>query len=115
MTEPLAPELRKQLEKAVRDARRLGEAGARAALRALAVHESRPYEGVSEDERALRRRLRAHGRQLGDEPNRQSGTQAIRRLGPRGGLRALAPDALRAVSGGERPACGARVRGSGVA
>ena len=80
MTEPLAPELRKQLEKAVRDARRLGEAGARAALRALAVHESRPYEGVSEDERALRRRLRAHGRQLGDEPNRQSGTQAIGRL-----------------------------------
>ena len=80
MTEPLASELRKQLEQAVRDARRLGEAGARAALRALAVHESRPYEGVSEDERALRRRLRAHGRQLGDEPNRQSGTQAIGRL-----------------------------------
>ncbi len=80
MTEPLAPELRKQLEKAVRDARRLGEAGARAALRALAVHESRPYEGVSEDERALRRRLRAHGRQLGDQANGQRGTQAIGRL-----------------------------------
>ena len=80
MTEPLAPELRKQLEKAVRDARRLGEAGACAALRALAVHESRPYEGVSEDERALRRRLRAHGRQLGDQANGQRGTQAIGRL-----------------------------------
>ena len=80
MTEPLAPELRKQLEKAVRDARRLGEAGARAALRALAVHESRPYEGVSEDERALRRRLRAHGRQSGDKRNRDSGAQEIVRL-----------------------------------
>ena len=80
MTEPLAPELRKQLEKAVRDARRLGEAGACAALRALAVHESRPYEGVSDGERALRRRLRAHGRQLGDQANGQRGTQAIGRL-----------------------------------
>ena len=80
MTEPLAPELRKQLEKAVRDARRLGEAGARAALRALAVHESRPYEAMSDDERALRRRLRAHGRQLRDQRDRDRGTQEIGRL-----------------------------------
>ena len=80
MAGALTPELRKQLEKAVRAARAEGESGAHAALRALAVDESRPYEGVAEDERALRRRLRAHGRQLGDEPNRQNGTQAIRRL-----------------------------------
>ena len=80
MAKALAPALRKQLEKAVRAARAEGEAGARAALRALAVDESRPHEGMSEGERALRRRLRAHGRQLGDERDRQRGTQEIGRL-----------------------------------
>ncbi|MXX75214.1 MAG: SAM-dependent DNA methyltransferase [Holophagales bacterium] len=80
MTGPLPPELRKQLEKAVRAARAEGEAGARAALGALAVDAARPHESMSADERGLRRRLRAHGRQLGDARDRQSGVQEIGRL-----------------------------------
>lgn len=80
MAEALAPELRKQLEKAVRSARAAGEAGARAALGTLAVDAARPHESMSAGERGLRRRLRAHGRQLGDERDRESGAQEIGRL-----------------------------------
>lgn len=80
MTRALTPELRKQLEKAVREARAGGEAGARAALGALAVDAARPHESISAQERGLRRRLRAHGRQLGDARDRQSGMQEIGRL-----------------------------------
>ena len=80
MTEPLAPELRKQLGKAVRKARSKGEAGAFAALRALAVHAPRPHESMSADEKALRRRLQAHGEQLGDQRDGQRGTQEVARL-----------------------------------
>ncbi len=76
----LTPALRKQLEKAVCSARTEGEAGARAALGALAVDEARPHESMSADERGLRRRLRAHGRQLGDARDRESGEQEIGRL-----------------------------------
>lgn len=80
MTGPLTPDLRKQLEKAVRAARAEGEAGARAALGALAVDAARPHESMSVDERGLRRRLRAHGRQLGDARDREGGAQEIERL-----------------------------------
>ncbi len=80
MTAALGPALRKQLENAVREARRVGEYGACAALRALAVDAARPHESMSADERGLRRRLRAHGRQLGDARNRESGAQEIERL-----------------------------------
>ena len=80
MTQALTPELRKQLENAVRAARVQGEAGARAALGALAVDAARPHESMSADERGLRRRLRAHGRQLGDARDRESGVQEIGRL-----------------------------------
>ncbi len=76
----LTPALRKQLEKAVRSARAEGEAGARAALGALAVGAARPHESMRADERGLRRRLRAHGRQLGDALDRESGEQDIGRL-----------------------------------
>ena len=80
MTGTLTPGLRKELEKAVRSARTEGEAGARAALGALAVDGTRPHESMSADERRLRRRLRAHGRQLGDVRDRESGAQEIGRL-----------------------------------
>ncbi len=76
----LAVELRKRLERGVSDAREVAEAGARAALEALAVHLREPYEHMSAEERSLRRRLRAHGRQLGDRLDPRSGTQAIDRL-----------------------------------
>ena len=81
MTKPLGPALRKQLENAVREARRVAEDGANAALGALAVALPRPHASMSDGEQALRRKLRAHAWQkLGDERNRNSGTQEIKRL-----------------------------------
>ena len=77
---PLAAELRRQLERAVVSARDVAETGAREALESLAVREGKPYEHMTEDQRALRRRLRAHARQLGDRREAGSGTQAIGRL-----------------------------------
>ena len=73
----LGAELRKRLERTIAGAREVAEAGARAALEALAVHLREPYEHMSAEERSLRRRLRAHGRQLGDRLDRRSGTQSI--------------------------------------
>ncbi len=80
MTKPLDPALREQLENAVREARRVAEDGAHAALGALAVDAARPHGSMSEGERALRRKLRAHGRQLGDERNGPTSAQEIGRL-----------------------------------
>ena len=61
-------ELRRRLERSVRAARRIAEEGARAALDALSVAATEAGPGLSDDQRALRRRLRAHARQLGDQP-----------------------------------------------
>ena len=76
----LAPTLRRQLERVVVDARDVAETGARAALESLAVQDRKPYAHMNSAERALRRRLRAHGRQLGDRRDPRSGVQAIDRL-----------------------------------
>ena len=76
----LSPELRKRLERVVTSAREVAETGARAALEALAVHVRDPYGHMSSENRTLRRRLRAHGRQLGDRLNARSGAQSIDRL-----------------------------------
>ncbi len=62
----LSTPLRRQLEKAIQQARSLAEAGARHALEALAVHEPDPYPHMNEAQRGLRRQLRAQARQLGD-------------------------------------------------
>ena len=74
----LAFPVRRQLERAITDARGIAEEGARAALEALAVHAANPYPHMGEPQRHLRRRLRAHSRQLGERA--ESGTQAIERL-----------------------------------
>ena len=58
--------LRNQLEKAVKRARDIAEAAAKAALEQLATGNSKPWAQLDEPDRDLRRRLRAHGRQLGD-------------------------------------------------
>ncbi|MDD9979917.1 MAG: hypothetical protein OXU81_00895 [Gammaproteobacteria bacterium] len=76
----LSSDLRRRLERAIADARDVAEAGARAALEAFAVHLREPYGHMSAQERSLRRRLRAHGRQLGDRLDPRSGTQSIDRL-----------------------------------
>ena len=76
----LSSTFRRHLERTVADARDVAEGGARAALEALAVHEHEPYEHMSEGQRALRRRLRAHARQLGDRRDARAGGQAIEGL-----------------------------------
>ncbi|MCY4451361.1 MAG: DUF559 domain-containing protein [Immundisolibacterales bacterium] len=76
----LAPEIRRQLERAVAGAREVAETGARAALEALAVSHPGAFEHMGVEQRSLRRRLRAHGRQLGDRRDPRSGGQGIGRL-----------------------------------
>ena len=78
--EALSPQLRRQLERVVADAREVAETGARAALEALAVSHAEAFEHMGAEERNLRRRLRAHGRQLGDRRDPHSGGQGIDRL-----------------------------------
>jgi N-6 DNA Methylase len=62
----LHKDLRRQLETTVIEARRVAETGARQALEQLAVHHHEPWKTQTPEQRGLRRRLRAHGRQLGD-------------------------------------------------
>ncbi len=76
----LASDLRRTLENTVVKARELAERGARDALTALAVGASEPFASMSEEERKLRNRLRARGRQLGDQRDAQKGSQGIERL-----------------------------------
>ncbi len=76
----LASDLRKTLEATVVKARDKAEGGARDALTALAVDASEPFGSMSEEERKLRNRLRARGRQLGDQRDPQKATQSIKRL-----------------------------------
>jgi hypothetical protein len=76
----LASDLRKTLEATVVKARDKAEGGARDALTALAVDASEPFASMSEEERKLRNRLRARGRQLGDQRDAQKGSQGIERL-----------------------------------
>ena len=72
--------LRQQLERAIIEARKVAEAGARAALEELAVHHREFYEHMDTEQRTLRRRLRAHARQLGDRPNARTGEHTIEHL-----------------------------------
>jgi len=76
---PLPKPLRTQLENTVKAAREIAEQAAGAALAQLAVGEGRAPDYLSESQRALRRRLRAHGRALGDL-KAQNETQGVRHL-----------------------------------
>lgn len=76
----LHTQLRNRLEAAVKQARRTAEAAAKVALKRLTVGSAEPGTHLSVDERQLRNRLRAHGRQLGDERDAKTGAQAINRL-----------------------------------
>ncbi|WP_153135350.1 Eco57I restriction-modification methylase domain-containing protein [Paraburkholderia agricolaris] len=64
--QPLAKVLRTQLESTVKMARDVAEKGARAALAQIAVAEAKAPDYLTDEFKALRRRLRAHGRALGD-------------------------------------------------
>jgi hypothetical protein len=65
--QPLAKPLRTQLETTVKSARDVAEKGAHAALAQLAVGEAKAPDYLTDEFKALRRRLRAHGRALGDK------------------------------------------------
>ena len=73
---PLEKQLRSKLENTVKEARDIAEAGAVAALQQLGVGLKEADAHLSEAEKDLRRRLRAHGRQLGDA-RRPEGTQDV--------------------------------------
>src|SRR5690625_4824193 len=65
-TQPLDRNLRNQLERAVKEARGIAEQAASESLNRLGVGEPRPADYLNEEQRSLRTRLRALGRQLGD-------------------------------------------------
>jgi len=73
--------LRNQLARVIKEARRVGDEGAREAREALVVGRAEAYASVREDEHAPRRRLWAHGWQLGDRGDRWAGEQNIHRVG----------------------------------
>ena len=78
--EPLSVDLRNRLASTIKAARRAGESGARNALGMLAVGDARAHPSRSPAEQDLRRRLRAHGRQLGDGRDSETGEQKVDRL-----------------------------------
>jgi len=75
----LEKSLRNKLEKTIKDARDIAEDAARSALEQLGVGEPTAYPHLTEADRKLRRKLRAHGRQLGNGRNAK-GEQALDRL-----------------------------------
>lgn len=69
MMQPLDKTIRAQLERTVKEARILAEDAARAALEQIGVAEPSIFPHLRDMEKDLRRKLRAHGRQLGDSLN----------------------------------------------
>src|SRR5690606_34903722 len=80
MREFLDKKLRKQLETTVIKARDVAEQAAQEALTRLSVGDASPASYLDDDQRALRNRLRAHGRQLGDLRDARTGQQETQRL-----------------------------------
>jgi hypothetical protein len=72
--------LRKDLERAVKKARNVAEAGARQAIAQLGVGEAEAPKHLTAEQRTLRNGLRAHGRQLGDRRDPKTGAQVTARL-----------------------------------
>jgi len=79
MRQALDKKLRKQLENTVIKAREIAEQAAAEALARLSVGDASAASYLDADQRALRNRLRAHGRQLGDLRS-SNGQQETRRL-----------------------------------
>lgn len=78
--QPLEKSLRNKLENTVKNARVAAEDAAKATLEQLGVGEALAFAHLSEGERELRRKLRAHGRQLGDVRSAVTEMQQIDRL-----------------------------------
>ncbi|HBO3110868.1 TPA: hypothetical protein L4R01_001444 [Pseudomonas aeruginosa] len=72
MMQALDKDLRSALEKTVRAARTVAETAAYAAVDQLGVGHDKPEAFLSDAEKALRNRLRTHGKQLGDARDSKS-------------------------------------------
>jgi hypothetical protein len=70
--------IRRDLNRAVREARTVAEKGARSALVQLGVEDARKPEGLTAAEIDLRNRLRAHARALGDRKEADDSIKASR-------------------------------------
>jgi len=78
--QPLEKPLRNRLERTVTEARTTAETAAKVALDQLGVGVAAPFSHLKERERELRRKLRVHGRQLGDVRDAKAETQELYRL-----------------------------------
>ncbi|WP_436637656.1 Eco57I restriction-modification methylase domain-containing protein [Microbaculum sp. FT89] len=76
----LTTSLRRTLEKTVKEARIVAEDGARDGIRRLGVADGKAPSYLNDDEKELRRRLRAHARAMGDILDKSDDTQETRRL-----------------------------------
>ena len=76
----LTRELRRSLEKTIKEARHVAETGARKVIQQLAVDNHEPWSSMTPEQIALRNALRAHGRQLGDRRDERRRVQTIERL-----------------------------------
>ncbi len=72
--------MRGKLERAVREARDIAEDAARAAVRQLGVGEAKVPLYLTDEQKTERKKLRAHGRQLGDLRDETTQNQQIDRL-----------------------------------
>ena len=72
--------LRTKLERTIREALDTAEAAAKASLGWLGVAEAKVPQHLTEEQRELRRKLRIHGRQLGDKLNAQTDVQNVDHL-----------------------------------
>jgi hypothetical protein len=77
--QPLDKALRRTLEATVVKARDIAEQAATQAVKRLGVGDAKPADYLSDEQRKLRTRLRAHGRQLGDNKD-ANGQQSIHKL-----------------------------------
>lgn len=77
--QPLDKALRRTLEASVVKARDIAEKAATQSLTQLSIGDAKPADYLSDKQRKLRKRLRAHGRQLGDSKD-TNGQQSIHKL-----------------------------------
>ena len=77
--QPLDKALRRALEATVVKARDIAEKAATQAVKRLGVGDAKPADYLSDEQRKLRTRLRAHGRQQGDSKD-ANGQQSIHKL-----------------------------------
>jgi ribosomal protein S13 len=72
--------LRNKLENTITKAREIAEKAAKSVIEQLGVDQSTPYTYLTAEQKESRRKLRAHGRQLGDERDQKNEKQDIERL-----------------------------------